>query len=52
VQATSLTAHIHVYFVDFIFSCTDATIDIGHIVPCVSYTSLDSARTSALLSAQ
>jgi hypothetical protein len=48
----SLTAQIHVYFGDVTFLCTDATIDIGHMLPGVSYTQLDSAHTSALLSAQ
>jgi hypothetical protein len=49
---TSLTAHIHVYFGDVTWEQSHATTHIGQILLGVSHTQLDSAHTSALLTAQ
>ena len=49
---TSLTAQIHVYFGDVTWEQSHATTHIGQILLGVSHTHLDSAHTSALLTAQ
>ena len=48
----SLTAQIHVYFGDVTWEQSHATTHIGQILLGVSHTQLDSAHTSALLTAQ
>jgi hypothetical protein len=49
---TSLTAQIHVYLGDVTWEQSHATTHIGQIPLGVSNTQLDSAHTSALLTAQ
>jgi hypothetical protein len=51
-KASSLTAQIHVYFGDVTWEQSHATTHIGQILLGVSHTHLDSAHTSALLTAQ
>jgi hypothetical protein len=48
----SLTAQIHVYFGDVTWEQSHATTHISQILLGVSHTQLDSAHTSALLTAQ
>ena len=51
-NGASLTAQIHVYFGDVTWEQSHATTHIGQILLGVSHTQLDSAHTSALLTAQ
>ena len=51
-EVASLTAQIHVYFGDVTWEQSHATTHIGQILLGVSHTQLDSAHTSALLTAQ
>ncbi len=50
--STSLTAQIHMYFCDVTCEQSHASTHIGQILLGVSHTHLDSAHTSALLTAQ
>jgi hypothetical protein len=48
----TISAQIHVYFGDITWEQSHATTHIGQILLGVSHTQLDSAHTSALLTAQ
>ena len=50
--SASVSAQIHVYFGDVTWEQSHATTHIGQILLGVSHTQLDSAHTSALLTAQ